>query len=208
MKRESFFFVCVFSIGLMLIASIVLFLRNPPQDDGIPPASVRFLDELGLYFRILDVEVQDGAKDRNDGNFTTVFSPERKNLGQNEPHNQMRKIGECDPRLRFCQMDSTMICVVSEKAEYLSVDYPFVTYDDEGYFWWEGKKYRLLDIPFIAVYYEFQCDHLYEWCLIAYKYDPKDGWEHPTSTSFLQSKDDWEHETSFLRGGETCQDCQ
>lgn len=180
MKKDVI--VVLSSVSILLTGFIFLiFTRNREDHNRILYQGFRYIEELNLYFCATD-----NYQTVEDGVFQILFSGEKGGFKDPKTCNYMCNtdssfttkgiLKKYDPGLRFCQIDGSLICVVSENVIYRSVDYPIVTYDKEGYFIWNGKRHWLLDCSYICVYCPvYHSPGMVHW----YPYDPKiDSWSN------------------------------
>ena len=182
MKKNGIIWAIESLIVLLLAVVIACFVSDSRRGhDRTPIQSMRLIEELGLYFGVREVRLNgyDGV-----GVWRTVFSSSHEKLldpvscsfmcNTDSTFIRPRVLKEYDRVLRFCRLDSTLVCIVSSKVKYRSNEIPVITYDDEGYFQWKGEKRWLMDCPFVGVYYSpLPKPGIIHW----YPYDPEmDNW--------------------------------
>lgn len=182
MKKNGIIWAIESLIVLLLAVVIACFVSDSRRGhDRTPIQSMRLIEELGLYFGVREVRLNgyDGV-----GVWRTVFSSSQEKLldpvscsfmcNTDSTFIRPRVLKEYDRVLRFCRLDSTLVCIVSSKVKYRSNEIPVITYDDEGYFQWKGEKRWLMNCPFVGVYYSpLPKPGIIHW----YPYDPEmDNW--------------------------------
>lgn len=144
---------------LAILFLTIFFLKSTRYSDTTPLFVTHHVEELGLYFYS---EKENDSRFKSSDEQTLYFSKDQNNLFLRKTSNYVhyREIPDslsynksfCDAKLRFCQINGVGVCVVSERAIVQSVDFPIVVYNTKGQFTWNGKTYRIEDIPYIAVF--------------------------------------------------------
>ncbi len=175
--RKMYWIVLSTLIGFILLG-INKIMGDPRENKEL--SCIRYIEELDMYFAACDIQ-----KNGVNGVSLILFSHHKDSLIYPDFCNSMRNTDSSfvragvlkpyDEDLRFCRIDNELVCVVSNKVLFHSVDCPIVTYDDEGYFLWNGEKHWLLDHSFIAVNCAAQYIPASIWW---YPFDPNiDNWE-------------------------------